>query len=133
VKPVGLVACCKTKLGRPAPARELYQGTLFKLSVAWLEPRVDGWAILSAKHGVVMPDQVVEPYEQTLVGASRRAVADWNVAANMDLRTMFPGRRFLVIAGKAYMGALGGLDYTEAFAGLPLGVKLGKLTEALDG
>ncbi len=139
MKPVGLVACCKTKLDRPAPAEELYQGTLFKLSVAWLKPRTDGWAILSAKHFVLLPGDVVEPYERTLVGAHRDDVGYWNRTVNQELREMFPGRRFLVICGKDYEGAfapgdgLAPLMAEHAFRGLPLGRKLGALKEALRG
>lgn len=65
------------------PARWLYQGNLFQLTRAYLEdPRVpmpDGrpplaivptyihaWGILSAKHGLVMPDDVLDPYDQRL-------------------------------------------------------------------
>lgn len=131
MRPVGLVSCCKTKLPQAAEARDLYQGTLFKLSVSWLLGRVDDWAILSAKHGVLLPWEMVEPYEQTLVGAPRREVEAWEELAGMDLRAMFPRRSFLVVCGKAYLGALKGLEYEEAFAGLPIGVKLGKLKEAL--
>lgn len=133
MKPVGLVACCKSKLGRAAPAKDLYTGTLFRLSVAWLGPRVEGWAILSAKHGVLLPDEVTEPYEKTLVGASRDSAREWGELAGMDLRQMFPGRKFLVVAGKAYMGALRGLEHEEAFGGLSLGHKLHALKEAIDG
>ncbi len=71
---IGLVGCCKKKLDRAAPARELYQSDLFKSSVAWLEARdeLDGWAILSAKHRLVMPDDVIYPYELSLADMNQR-------------------------------------------------------------
>lgn len=128
--PVGLVACCKTKLDHPAPAEELYTGHLFRLSRKWLLPRTDGWAILSAKHGLVLPRQVVEPYEQTLVGACPVVVRAWEAAVGLDLRAMFPGREFLVISGRAYLGALAGLPHKQAFGGLKLGEKLSAIMHA---
>lgn len=133
MRPVGIVACCKSKLGHAAPAKDLYTGALFRLSVEWLLPRTDGWAILSALHGVLLPDTVVEPYEKTLVGAGRRAIKEWNALAGEDLRGMFPGRKFLAVCGSAYVGALAGLDYAEAFEGMPIGQKMHAIKEALSG
>lgn len=129
--PIGLVACGKTKLPHLALARELYVGTLFKLSVQWLEPRCSNWAILSAKHGVLLPHQVVEPYEQTLVGAPWDEVQGWHRRTNQQLRQLFPEQRFLVIAGHEYLGAVTGLPFEQAFGGLPIGRKMQAIKAAL--
>ena len=129
--PVGLVACCKTKLAVRAPARELYTGTLFKLSCQWLDPRCSRIAILSAKHGVLRSDQEIEPYEQTLVGAPWKDVQDWHRRANQQLRQLFPGSRFLVIAGHEYLGAVTGLPFEQAFGGLPIGRKMQAIKVAI--
>lgn len=125
--PIGLVACSKTKLSVSAPARELYTGTLFKLSVQWLESRCSSWAVLSAKHGVLLPDQIVEPYEQTLVGAPWGEVQAWHHRTKLQLVKIFPGCRFRVIAGHEYLGALTGLDFEQEFSGLPIGRKMQSL------
>ena len=66
MKTIALVACSKKKLGYPAPAKDLYQGALFKKARAWAEANADEWYILSAEHGLVFPDQVLEPYDRTL-------------------------------------------------------------------
>lgn len=63
---VGLVACAKTKLCVPAPARDLYQSALFKRASAYCDRTYDRWYILSAKHGLLQPDRVIEPYDKTL-------------------------------------------------------------------
>lgn len=78
---VGLIACSKTKLDHAAPAEELYQGHVFKLARAWMLKHLvnvphysstgqkappNEWGILSAKHGLLMPDQVIEPYDLAL-------------------------------------------------------------------
>jgi hypothetical protein len=128
---IGLVACCKTKLAHRAPARELYAGTLFKLARAYVERRCEGWAILSAKHGLLLPGQEIEPYEQTLVGAPWSEVQAWHRRVHESLELRFPGAEFLVIAGHEYMGAVVGLPFTNAFGGLPIGRKMQAIKAAL--
>jgi hypothetical protein len=79
---IGLISCCKEKLNHPAPARELYVSDYFKKCMTWISKpgRVDGWGILSAKHGLVMPDQVIEPYDLCLADLPKlkqQRWADW--------------------------------------------------------
>jgi hypothetical protein len=59
------VACSGKKTETAAPARELYLGQLFKKSVAYIEAVDAGapWFILSALHALVLPDEVIAPYE----------------------------------------------------------------------
>lgn len=66
VDTIGLVACSATKLAWAAPARDLYQGQLFRAARAFAEKHCDRWYILSAMHGVLEPAQVVEPYDLSL-------------------------------------------------------------------
>lgn len=129
--PVGLIACSKTKLPHRAKARDLYTGTLFGLSSRWIERNCSSWAILSAKHGVVLPDEELEPYDQALVGAPWKDVQSWHWRTNQQLRRVFPGRRFIVIAGHEYLGAVVGLDFEQAFGGLPIGRKMQAIKAAL--
>jgi hypothetical protein len=67
------VACSGKKTETAAPARELYLGQLFKKSVAYIEAVDPGavdpgapWFILSALHALVLPDEVIAPYEYRL-------------------------------------------------------------------
>jgi hypothetical protein len=78
-KPVALVACCKSKLDRPAPAKELYTGQLFRASRAYVEAQGWPWFVLSAKYGLVSPDTVIEPYESYLADmpAEDRRIWAW--------------------------------------------------------
>jgi hypothetical protein len=67
MKRVVLVACASRKLGRAARARELYQSALFRKSMAYAEGlKPDAVFILSAKHGLLAADEVIEPYDVTL-------------------------------------------------------------------
>ena len=74
---VGLVACVKTKRPVPSAAKDLYDSPLFHGQRRAVESTCDQWFILSARHGLLYPDAVVEPYEETLVRASRRDKRAW--------------------------------------------------------
>lgn len=64
---VGLVSCTSKKLKHAAPARELYAASPnFRKWVAWVERSCDRWFVLSAKHHLVHPDEVLAPYDKTL-------------------------------------------------------------------
>lgn len=76
---IGLVACGKGKTDHPAPAAALYNGTHFRKASAYGRDHYDRWAILSAKHGLILPETVIEPYDLSLrhlTAAERRARAD---------------------------------------------------------
>lgn len=63
---IGLVGCAAAKLSRPAPARDLYTSQLFRKASAYAAATCDQWFILSAKHGLVHPDTVLDPYDMKL-------------------------------------------------------------------
>lgn len=71
MRTIALVACSTTKLSTPAPARDLYQGHLFRLSRAWAERFASSWYILSAKYAVLDPDRVIEPYDFSMADLAR--------------------------------------------------------------
>ena len=83
---IGLVACSKTKLSRPAPAQERYTSPLFRAASAYAERTYDRWLILSALHGLVRPCQVIAPYDQTLRTMSRQDRASWADRVGRGLR-----------------------------------------------
>lgn len=105
---VGLVACCGRKLAAPAAARDLYQSPLFKKSLALAERTCDVVYVLSAKHGLLELDQVVEPYQMRLGvgrGASWEAQA-WGHRTAAQLRAKFDGARLVYFAGNLYRRSL---------------------------
>jgi hypothetical protein len=75
---IGLVGCVKSKLDRPAQARNLYTSPLFRGRRSEVERTCDRWFVLSAKHGLVAPNTVLEPYDQTLKSAGRRDKRRWS-------------------------------------------------------
>lgn len=61
-----ILSCTKRKLSHPAPAISLYQGDIFKKGVRWARRHNFDIAIISAKHGLVMPDEVLKPYNRRI-------------------------------------------------------------------
>lgn len=100
---IALVACVSKKNTRPMPARDLYISDWFCKASAYAMRVADKWYILSAKHGLVALDTVIEPYDETLnrmPAAARRA---WARRVLTDLgRVLQPGDHVLILAGKKY-------------------------------
>ncbi|MGE5609776.1 MAG: DUF6884 domain-containing protein [Bacillota bacterium] len=134
-KPIGLLACCSRKLPHAAPAKNLYCSALFKKQRAYIETVCSEWAILSAKHRFVLPDQVIEPYDQTLHGMKARDRERWGFIACNMLRAHWPDwseRQFIVLAGADYRtGVLCCLNCTFPLDGMEIGEQLHWLTEQL--
>lgn len=100
---VGLISCCKEKEDFPTQAQYLYKSPYFKLSMAWIRKRCDVWAILSAKHGVVMPDELIEPYDVALTKLPSVDRAKWALKVQLQLEEMW-GKDviYMVLAGHEY-------------------------------
>jgi hypothetical protein len=104
---IGLVGCASVKLKRPAAARDLYRSSLFRKASAHAEATCDRWFILSAKHGLLDPDDVIEPYDVRL-GANRRdtpPIHEWAKRVLGQIESTVPdpaSARFVILAGVQY-------------------------------
>jgi hypothetical protein len=106
-QPLHLVACVAGKLGRPAPARELYTSDWFRKARAYVEALGAPWMILSAQHGLLDPAQVVAPYDATLIGAPEWRRLQWGEAVGFKLFELVPnGGRVVALAGQIYRDAI---------------------------
>tara|TARA_R100000808_G_scaffold6957_1_gene20324 strand:+ start:550 stop:1086 length:537 start_codon:yes stop_codon:yes gene_type:complete len=78
-----LIACSKSKLPHRAKAFELYQGDLFKKSWEYYGLLLEqnnyqsDCFILSAKHGLLNPHSVIDPYDETLHNFNAFELAHW--------------------------------------------------------
>lgn len=102
---VGLIGCSAGKLPVRAPAKLLYTGPLFELSRAWIAARteLDSWAILSARHGLVLPDQEIEPYDLSLSSMSADERARWAANTRAQIVDRWgAGTIFMIVAGEYY-------------------------------
>ena len=98
-----LVSCVGKKGNRPVSAKDLYRSTWFKLARSWVEREVAPWYILSALHGLVHPDTVIAPYDETLNTMPVVARRGWAKRVNSQLAEMLPNVDEVVIfAGQRY-------------------------------
>ena len=82
-----LITCVKTKRPRPCAAKDLYVSPLFVKQRSYAEETGVPWFILSAEHGLVVPDEWLSPYERYLPdtpAAFRSAWGIW-VAARLQV------------------------------------------------
>jgi hypothetical protein len=106
---VALIGCSASKLDRPAPARELYRGELFRAAIRYAEPRFGRVFILSAKHALVTLDQVLEPYDESLVDWDEESSGWWAHQLLLDLSVHVSGNlpaELHVLAGRGYADPL---------------------------
>src|SRR4051812_175586 len=127
---IALVACCGAKLPHAAPAAELYSSALFKKAAAYAGT-FDSWYILSAKYGLVRPQDVIEPYDCTLLKMSKSDRLAWgkNVKQQM-IEAEIADAEFVGLAGAKYIEPLvhAGLTVETPMKGLGIGQQLAWLT-----
>lgn len=130
---VVLVGCVKTKRDTPSVAKDLYRSALWRGRRSYAERSRCPWYILSGLHGLVPPEERLEPYNLALADLSRAQRRAWGERVAADLRAevgVWPGREFEIHAGALYSGALAprlrslGAVVSLPVAGLPLGMQL---------
>lgn len=98
-----LVSCVAKKLFRSALAKELYTSPWFQKARSLVEARDWPWFILSAKYGLVHPEQVIEPYNKTWRGVPVAERRDWAGACLGALGPHLAGVKSVVfLAGTKY-------------------------------
>jgi len=103
LRKIYLVSCVAGKLPYPAEAQKLYTSDWFSKARGLVVNTGQPWFILSAKYGLVSPDTVISPYNETLntMGvADRRTWAD-RVKKQMD-GTLLKADEIVVLAGVRY-------------------------------
>ena len=129
---IALISCSKLKKSYPCKASELYSAsTLFSLSYEYAKMNADRVYIISAKHGLVAEDKVIEPYNETLNEKSPSERKAWSRMVLNQLRQVCDIRQdeIIILAGKHYYEHL---IPSLPHAALPLGnLPLGKRIEFL--
>ena len=129
---IGLVSCVKTKREEPATPKSLYTSPYFKKMRSYAEQYHDDWWILSAKHGLLDPDdERIEPYDETLSGARKAKKREWaeRVAEQLNEEGLLSDDVMLVFhAGKDYYEELlPHIDSTGASIEIPTeGLSIGE-------
>lgn len=126
---IALIPCGKQKLATPALAKDLYTSVLFKKSRAFAEMHYDQWFILSALHQVLVPEQVVVPYDVRM--PSRRKDQElWGHQAAGKLSGLIPKDSTIdFFAGDDYGHIVHGLsrmgfEVRSPISGLQVGERL---------
>ena len=100
-----IAACSQTKMGNTpgvkAKAKDMYQGRFFKLTRKLSEQQGWNYVIISAKYGLLFPEEVIEGYEKFL--KTKRDIEEIKPKVIPKLKEIIPNYdRILVIAGKNY-------------------------------
>jgi hypothetical protein len=129
-----LLGCVKSKLGHRARAKDLYVSPLWRGRRAYAEASGCPWLILSAKHGLLDPEQTIAPYDVALAHLDADARCQWGPRAIHALTERYgslTGMTFEVHAGDAYYLAIAsrlaelGATLSRPLAGLGMGSQLG--------
>lgn len=132
-----IVGCGKKKNEASiAPARDRYDGNLYRQQLRVAEATGATVMILSGRYGLVPCDRMLPIYEHSKGDANKREWAEWGerVAREVERRTR-PGERVYVLAGERYTGWIGLVEGREVVApweGLSQGERLAAAKRALE-
>jgi len=111
---VALVACAAAKLPFAAAASDLYVSSLFRKARLYAEKHADSWYILSAKHGLVRPDKIIEPYDVTLNAMPIAERRRWSDQVNRQLEDVVArGDQLIMLAGSRYREGIENVQRTR--------------------
>jgi hypothetical protein len=127
-----LLGCVATKRPYRARAKDLYCSPLWSGRRRYAESTCRPWFVVSALHGLVEPEEYLEPYDPALTdltAAARRIWGDQVIEA-LALRVPLAHSMLEVHAGSAYRAAIHeplrrrGARMVVPLAGLGLGQQL---------
>lgn len=87
---IALIGCGKQKAHQSCAAESMYRSPLFKAALRYALMTCDGFFILSAKHGLLSGQTVIEPYEQSLAGLSSEERRRWGRRVGRELDHALP-------------------------------------------
>lgn len=131
---IGLVACAKTKASTRQPAKELYLSHLFMLARRYCEANYKHWYILSASHGLLAPNTIINPYDETLKYFTPDARKKWAERVITEARKIeIADPLFVFHAGGWYAKLLAGHigDSSLPLKGLGIGQQIAWYLERL--
>ncbi len=133
-----LISCSAKKSEFPQPAEHLYTSPLFRFSLAYAKlQNPDAIYILSAKHGLVSCDTILEPYNESLNTHSKSERRSWSDTVLDSLREVsdLTQDHYTILAGKNYTEFLVPhlTHHSLPLSNLPLGKRIAWLKKALIG
>lgn len=132
-----VIGCGKAKLAVRSRAADLYTGSLFVAARRYVEATGKPWLILSAEHGIVSPDDELDPYDRKLRLTGRELQRWASSAAVRFVQLVGPHvKQMECLAGHPYAWPFRnelfwyGVEATEPLEGLGLGLRLQWLKQA---
>ena len=106
-KTFALVSGDSTQFDKAMPARWLYHSEWFLVAAALAETASTAWYILSARYGLLHPDQKIAPYELVFSDLTPPEQQAWADGILQSLTQMLkPSDRLLLLAEPDYHAAL---------------------------
>ena len=100
---IGLISCVSLKQKQESKAIDLYISPLFIKSKEYALKRLDRFFILSAKHGLLSPEEKISPYDLTLKNMDKNERMKWSNNVYKNLITKINKKDSLVfLAGENY-------------------------------
>lgn len=104
---ISFIACSKTKSTLRLPAAALYTSALFRKSLLAACDQSEKVYILSAKHGLLSCNDIVEPYDVTLKTMKRPERIAWGRRTGAELDTVLrPRDKAVLFCGSEYIEPL---------------------------
>ena len=106
-----LLSCTKSKLDKPAPAKDMYSPSpMFQKTKAYGETlKPDKMFILSAKYGLLPMDKQIEPYDLTLKTMKKDEKDKWGAMVKQQMSKVGvnpQSDKFTFLTGSEYMKPL---------------------------
>ena len=107
VDKVFLIALSGSQVRRASPARELCTSRWFTFARAYAESHACPMLLLSARYGLVSPQQIIAPYDQDVSAMKAAKRREWGEAVGEDARQRLPrSRQIVLLAGIKYVDCL---------------------------
>ncbi|TRM12208.1 hypothetical protein FH966_11245 [Lentibacillus cibarius] len=109
MKDLSIIPCGRKKIwdNHPeygaVPAKDAYIGTLHNRCQQYAEYFTDGWVVLSAKHGFLFPDELVDgPYDVTFGQKNADIITIDKLQEQVMAKRLDQFDRLIVLTGKKY-------------------------------
>lgn len=137
MKKIVLISCVSQKLTKKAQAKDLYQSTLFKKSLAYAQMlNPDAIYILSAEHHLLALETEIEPYDKTLNKMKKSDRTAWGNTVIEQLKKVadLENDEFTILAGMKYLEPIQNhlTNIQNPLKGMGIGKRLGYLNNQLN-
>ena len=95
---VGILGHGKAMAAIPRLAADLFTGHGFQAARRWADACTDSWVIVCPRHGVITPEQIVEPYSVQLTALSVRERVEWGKAVIDVIQRRYAGLPIRLVA-----------------------------------